>query len=375
MNRNDEKQLRVLKEMIDKLIEGQRVSYPAENLPTEVSAEVLALRKSVLTLIDQYNECYGFVLDLSKGNLEVSAPARNNFATPFKHLQAELLHLIWQIQQVAEGDLEQKISFSGDFSRSFNIMISYLREKHFYEKQNELYVQELKELNVTKDRFFSIIAHDLKNPFYGMLGMSDILLEHIREKKTNDLEEYAYYLKKSAEQGYKLLLNLLDWSRIQTGKLQVNIVSLSLNQLLEEIIDLESSTALGKQIDMNLDCPRHVNVYADSNCLKTVVRNLVSNALKFTHPGGHVEISALVYEGYVEVLVSDNGVGMNKETLERLFRLDQNVSTPGTTSEGGTGLGLILCKEFLKKMNSDISVVSENGVGSIFRFRLKSVKG
>jgi signal transduction histidine kinase len=364
------KMIQDLKKIVDSILVGQKIDFDPESVETVDDSPCIELKNSIVALANQYNETHRFVVDLSKGKLDTAPPANNSCVTPFKQLQAELLHLTWQIHQISEGDLQQKVSFSGDFSESMNRMISSLREKEKISQLNQQYVEDLKALNATKDKFFSIIAHDLKNPFNGMLGLSEILLESLQHKDTEHLEDIARQLYLSSKQGYKLLLNLLDWSRIQTGKLEVDLRPLNLRKVLEEALSSAQTTALSKNITLEFECPEELMVESDANILQTVIRNLVSNSLKFTHRSGFVKVLVYVDEAVV-IEVSDNGVGMTPEQLSNLFRVDASVSTPGTAKERGTGLGLILCKEFLEILHSNITVKSEKGVGSSLSFRLK----
>ena len=369
MSEQEVQMIQDLKKIVDSILVGQKIDFDLKSVPSVEDSPCVDLKNSIIALAHQYNDTHRFIVDLSKGKLDTTPPANNSCVTPFKQLQAELLHLTWQIHQISEGDFLQKVSFSGDFSESMNRMIASLREKEKISQLNQHYVEELKALNATKDKFFSIIAHDLKNPFNGMLGLSEILLENLQSNNTEHLEDIARQLFLSSKQGYKLLLNLLDWSRIQTGKLEVDLRPVNLRKVLEEAISVAESTVLSKNITLELECPENLMVEADTNILQTVIRNLVSNSLKFTHRAGVVKVRAYVDDAVV-VEVSDNGVGMTPEQVSNLFRVDASVSTPGTAKEQGTGLGLILCKEFLGKLNSDIVVQSEKGVGSTFSFKL-----
>jgi len=249
-------------------------------------------------------------------------------------------------------------------------MIESLREKQRISDLNEKYLAELKELNASKDKLFSIIAHDLKNPFSGLLNLSDLILNDIREKKFDDVEQYASLLKTFSVQGYKLLINLLDWAKVQSNSILIAIEPLKLYSLVEMIRELIATSAQQKNIAIEIQIPEHLSLLADSNMLQTVLRNLLSNAVKFTPAGGIVTISAEEVDDRVLVSIQDNGVGILPENIKRLFRIDSTFSTNGTSNEFGTGLGLILCMDYLKKMDSEIHVESEVGKGSTFSFTL-----
>jgi two-component system, sensor histidine kinase and response regulator len=229
---------------------------------------------------------------------------------------------------------------------------------------------KLKEINVTKDRFFSIIAHDLKNPFNGILGFSSILKEEANEMDVPTIQEYADMINRAALQVFRLLDNLLSWARLQQDQIPYNPTTLALKEIANEVISILEESANRKKISVKSIIPDSIMVNADAEMLKTIVRNLLSNAIKFTPSNGKIELSAYEDIVKVEICVKDNGRGMNKENLGKLFKLDTSYSTRGTQEEEGTGLGLILCKEFVEKHGGTISAESELDKGSTFRFTL-----
>ncbi|MFA5803208.1 MAG: PAS domain S-box protein [Melioribacteraceae bacterium] len=234
------------------------------------------------------------------------------------------------------------------------------------QKMNE----ELKELNSTKDKFFSIVAHDMKTPFQGLLGYSQILSE---EYETLSEEERKYFIKSIDELSkntYELLDNLLIWSRIQTGRIAFNPNVFNLYQELSPTVSLLTQTAKNKNITIDYLIDKKIFVNADKNMLSTVIRNLIANAIKFTKRGGKIIISSKRVEKFVDISVVDNGVGIKKENLSHLFKIGQNVSTKGTEDEEGTGLGLILCKEMIQMHGGKIWVESELDSGSKFIFSI-----
>jgi len=234
-------------------------------------------------------------------------------------------------------------------------------------KENEAL---LRDLNATKDKFFSIIAHDLKNPFNTILGFSNILAEKVQGKNYESIEKYAGIIQGSTQKVMDLLLNLLEWSRSQTGRLEYNPKLIEMIELIYEVTELANDAAQQKSISISRKLPNTATVIADKSMIESVLRNLISNAIKFTYPGGKIVVSVQQLQGEVMVSVSDNGVGMGKKTIEKLFRIDENTSNPGTQNESGTGLGLILCKEFVEKHGGRIWVDSEVGKGSKFCFSL-----
>jgi signal transduction histidine kinase len=174
----------------------------------------------------------------------------------------------------------------------------------------------------------------------------------------------------SAVQTFKLLENLLEWANSQRGKLEFLPIPVNLKELVKDELLMAEEMAIGKSIELICDVDESLTILADKNMIKTILRNLISNAIKFTHRNGEVKISARISHKHVDISVSDNGIGMTQATISKLFRLDANLSTRGTDNEKGTGLGLFLCKEFVEKHGGKIWVVSELGKGSTFNFTL-----
>jgi two-component system sensor histidine kinase/response regulator len=231
----------------------------------------------------------------------------------------------------------------------------------------------LRELNATKDKFFSIIAHDLKNPFMAILGFSDLLAERITEKDYTGIEEYARIIHNSTQRILSLLTNLLQWASSQTGKMKFNPEPVEIVALINEVAELSKDAAQHKSITISIKLPHNTTIQIDKSMISSVLRNIISNAIKFTNPGGNINISARQKQDELWVTVSDNGVGMNKDSLDKLFRVEDSHSTPGTQNEKGTGLGLILCKEFVEKHKGKIWAESETGKGSSFHFTIPTI--
>ncbi|MEJ5285687.1 MAG: hypothetical protein CH6_3279 [Candidatus Kapaibacterium sp.] len=228
--------------------------------------------------------------------------------------------------------------------------------------------QKLRELNATKDKFFSIIAHDLKNPIGAFKNVLELLYQNFNDFSKEEILEFIEPLRESSAQLFALLENLLFWARSQTGRIQIEPIEFDLCDLIRQNISLLKLQAENKQITIESDLPERILVNADINTITTVLRNLISNAIKFTRSGGKIVVSAKVVDGYAEVCVEDNGIGMSKETMEKLFRIDVHHTSLGTANEKGTGLGLIVCKEFVEANKGKIWVESEEGKGSKFYF-------
>jgi signal transduction histidine kinase len=266
---------------------------------------------------------------------------------------ALLMHAMYHYKKKLAGNLSQK----------------NLELEHAYA---ELSVTEidLKKLNNTKDKFFSIIAHDLKNPFNALLGFSETLNLNYRELSRDQIFTYIGIINKSASRLYQLLENLLTWSKCQTGNIFYKPEQLNLKKLAEAEVVAAGRDATGKNISLIMDIDKSISIFADRSSVSIVLRNLLNNAVKFTHRGGKIVVSAKENADNVEVSVTDDGIGIGTSELKKLFILEYNITTPGTDDERGTGLGLILCKEFIEKNGGQLSIVSEPGEGSTFSFTL-----
>jgi signal transduction histidine kinase len=241
------------------------------------------------------------------------------------------------------------------------------------EKNREISTQseELKDLNATKDKFFSIIAHDLKNPFNTLIGFSDLLVKDYEKYNSEEVKSYLEIINKNSKSTYKLLENLLTWSRSQQGDIEFKPEHFDIEKTTDDVIKLLDDSAKEKGISLVKDFIQIKTVFADEKMISTVVLNLMNNAIKFTSQGGKIIIQSKEdSEGKLQINIIDNGVGISAENIQKLFRVDQGFSTKGTNKEEGTGLGLIIVKEFIDKHNSTIKIESEPGKGSRFSFTL-----
>ena len=230
---------------------------------------------------------------------------------------------------------------------------------------------QLKEAIVTKDKFFSIIAHDLKTPYQGLLGYSQILSAEYTTLTEKEKLTFIKSIEELSQNSFKLLENLLEWSRLQTGKIVFDPENLNLLLELFPTLGLLKQTAQNKQIILDYEIGNSIFVYADKNMLSMIIRNLVSNSIKFTNPAGSISIRVKTDDEFVEVSIADTGVGMTKNVLDNLFNLDKSISTKGTANEEGTGLGLSLCKEMITRHGGKIWAESEVGKGTTFFFTLR----
>ncbi|HSM49606.1 MAG TPA: tetratricopeptide repeat-containing sensor histidine kinase [Draconibacterium sp.] len=241
-------------------------------------------------------------------------------------------------------------------------------EENFLElKTNE---EKLTALNATKDKFFSIIAHDLKNPFNVLVGLSDIVINDPDVRHSEDFEEIMDGIFKTAKSGYNLLDNLLVWARSQTGGLEYKPEMVNLSEIVATNMAFFSESAKAKNIDVCSSVPSILEVYADYNMMSFIVRNLLNNAIKFSYPNGKIEIRTNKRNDFHVFTIQDFGTGMKTETMEKLFKIESTNPSTGTANETGTGLGLLICKEFVEKNSGEIWVESEKGIGSSFHFSI-----
>ena len=257
------------------------------------------------------------------------------------------------------------------FATSFAelISIALLNSKNLEALKNrEL---ELQKLNSDKNKFFSIIAHDLRSPLGSFKNLASFLLDNNNITQDDDTKEFLELLSCSSENLYRLLDNLLEWSRSQSGKIIFAPCEFNLNDIVNNTTSILSLHAGNKNIELINNVPQDYQLFADMNLITTVIRNLISNAIKFTNSGGKIELGVLENSNDESIIyVRDNGVGMDETTRNKLFKIEENVTNLGTNDEVGTGLGLILCKEFIDKHNGRIWVESEQGVGSTFFFSI-----
>jgi len=233
-----------------------------------------------------------------------------------------------------------------------------ITERKLAEQKIELKNEELEKTNAVKDKFLSIIAHDLKSPFNSIVGYCDLLVERVQEEDYDGIGKFAEIISQSSHRAVNLLMNLMEWAQSQTGRMEFNPEHFEMKSLINEMEFLFEDIAIQKNIILNKVLPITSPVFADKAMIGTVLRNLIANAIKFTEPGGKIMISAEVKRNGLTVSVADSGIGIPKNRIETLFSIDESYSTPGTNNEKGTRLGLILCKEFIEKHGGRIWVES-----------------
>jgi signal transduction histidine kinase len=259
----------------------------------------------------------------------------------------------------------------------FGKMTDLKKAKKTISLQNDELEQQRKklyELNASKDKFFSIIAHDLRNPIAGFLNLTEILSDNYSSFSNKESKEFIDIMNQASKQLYNLLENLLQWSRSQTGSIPYEPKEIFLRRIAMNTIDLLMMNIENKKIKVHIKIDNNCQVFADENMITTVIRNLVTNAIKFSNKEGTITLRTDMEDSFVIVSIIDNGVGMTKDDQEKLFRIDQHHTTPGTSDEKGTGLGLILCKEFVERNGGNIWVESDLNKGSAFKFTLPKVQ-
>ncbi|MBU1101923.1 MAG: PAS domain-containing sensor histidine kinase [Bacteroidetes bacterium] len=231
--------------------------------------------------------------------------------------------------------------------------------------------EKLTILNAQKDKFFSIISPDLRSPFRSLLSSSEFLATGIESLSHDEIVLFGKSINDNLHSLYGLLKNLLNWSMMQRNMLAPKPTKIKLNDIVNNIIKISDQAAVNKNISISNNVNPQSFVFADADMIDSVIHNLIINAIKFTPTGGKITVSSLNKNGFMEVSVKDNGIGIKKENISELFEFNTLFSTVGTAGENGTGLGLPLCKEFIEKNNGKIWVKSEQGKGSTFTFTLK----
>lgn len=255
------------------------------------------------------------------------------------------------------------------------VHINEISERKQAEMLLEKQAKELQELNATKDKFMSIIAHDLRSPFNAIIGFSDLMIKNFHQLDEETFLKGLKIIESASNHAYKLLENLLIWARNQTEKSQFSPEMLNLSQLVHEALKTIESTAVHKKISFSTSINKNQQVFADQNMLDSIIRNLVTNAIKFSFKEGKVRIKAILTENGVCISVSDKGIGISSERLASIFEIDKHTNTNGTENELGSGLGLILCKDFVARHNGEIWIESTLNKGTKVSFTLPLKSG
>ena len=260
-----------------------------------------------------------------------------------------------------------------EVEKNFLITAVDITERIKAEEKIKNYSQELEAVNKAKDKFFSIIADDLRNPFIGIITISELLegkLASVNNEISSQLLKYVEIIHASSKSAFTVLENLMHWSKLQKGDIGFNPMSKYINRIVDSTLPLVTVSAFKKNITIENGLSGKDLVFIDETLLITILKNLLMNAIKFTPNGGKIILSTHIKEKFLEVSVIDNGIGIDSKNLDKLFRIDSKFNHLGTDNETGTGLGLILCKEYIEKQGGTIRVKSELGIGSTFTFTL-----
>jgi PAS domain S-box-containing protein len=383
---------------------GQKVVVAAgrEMTQRKQAEELLRLSEEKYRLLVQYSsdpifsyntdETYRFVNDAFANPLG-RKPQDIIGKTPFDIFppdEAEKrLRLVRQVFQTGEkGEIEVKVITVDNKEKYFITIVDPIKDlegkilwitciskditqRKKAEEELRLKNEQLRAINAEKDKFFSVVAHDLRGPMNGFLGLTGIMAEDIESLSSAELKEIATTMRSSAVNLYRLIENLLEWSKMQRGTITFEPQPLFLKSVLTKSIELVKGAAYKKEIELRINIPEHAVVYADIHMLETIVRNLLSNAIKFSNKSGVIEISTSKTENkMMRIEVKDNGIGMGTELVSKLFSLTENTKRKGTEGEPSTGLGLIICKEFVEKQGGQIWAESIEEEGSSFIFTL-----
>ncbi len=337
-----------------RLAEGYSISMDDEN---NVIVKVCDTGKAHLISNVQEADKYWYVKELPDTRSELVLPL---------HIGKKIIGVLdIQSNQVAAFDHEDRMLMQ---TLSNQIAVA-IQNATLYKKEREK-THQLKILNANKNKFFSIIAHDLRNPFLPLLGLSELLEDVADQCNPTEIKTMSGHIHRSAKNVYNLLDNLLAWARMQMGRVAFDPKRFKLNEVIMSNVMLFGENAKAKGVILSANLSHDIFVHADENIIDTIVRNLTSNAIKFTPSNGMVTISAVVIPDsqHVNVTVTDTGIGVSDENIKKLFRIDAHHSTIGTNEEAGTGLGLILCKEMVEKNNGKIWMESELGKGTTVKF-------
>lgn len=374
-----------LHDITERLIAEQRIRQSELNLKAIIeNTENLIVSIDMDSRILAFNQGMAqFIKATTKHDLKTGLLLRDILPPERVHFWEEKLNNIaknnqrllfeYPLEHPEKGIIELEVSVNpivkDQVCEGFSALLRDITDRKIAEKKLINSEQELKQLNATKDKFFSIVAHDLKNPFNTLIGFSQLLATDIDKVDINHARKMAETIHLASKQGYSLLENLLQWSRSQTGHLEMNIASFRLSNLVHEAVLPLKASAKKKKLQVITDIDQELKIKADYNMISSVVRNLLSNAIKFSFEEKIIRIYSRENQqnkDMLDLVVEDQGVGISQENLKKLFRIDVNYSSPGTKNETGTGLGLILCKEFLEKNGGHIHVTSQPDKGSCF---------
>ena len=308
-----------------------------------------------------------YVEFIKKGEIDGdAAPAKIWLGIPLKLMDKTFGVLVLQDHHDEKVYGEGEMQILTYVSEQIAIAI----DKKKSEEELVKYAAELRDLNAAKDKFFSLISHDLRSPFHSLLGITEIIDEDAATLSKDEILNFNKEIHKSLKNQYRLLENLLEWSRIQTGKLEYQPVKINLNEKVNDVFNILIGNAVKKEISLINNVVKNTYIKADQNMIQSIIQNLVSNAIKFTECKGKIIIKAVKKDDFIEISVKDDGIGIDAKDIYKLFRIDVQFTKLGTAKERGTGLGLNLCKELVEKHGGKIWAESEVGKGTTFTFTI-----
>jgi signal transduction histidine kinase len=324
--------------------------------------------KNAYSFYDRYNILYDSLVGEKKNKMIRQAQAKYQLVKNNRELEDLRLRNKWQTDAIDSANSIQT------YLVGITILVVLLMGALFFllAKEKKLAAElkmktaELNDLNISKDKFFSILAHDLKNPFNVLISYTSILKTDLELFSTSELKQIISDLNQASENGFNLLQNLLLWTRSQTNRIQVYKTYFILLEIYEQVKALVDFNLIAKEQTLTTDIDPELLVYADKDMISTVFRNLIFNAVKFSPKGSEIFVRTTGRENFVKIDVIDSGVGIPEDCIGNLFAADKNFSTPGTDGETGTGLGLVICREFIEKNGGEIMVTSKVGSGSVF---------
>jgi len=283
------------------------------------------------------------------------------FRHAFKTPKGKIVHLEFSVNPLFDDDN----NVIGSLGIARDITDRVKAEEKITEKNNQL-----QELVKTKDKLLSIIAHDLRDPFNTLIGFSDILLEQYYELKEEEILKYLQQINSASNNGFNLLTNLLDWSKTQSEKIKIVPKEINLNKIIQSVVFNLKNTASVKNIKINFNPSLNTFATIDENMLRTVLRNLLSNAIKFSYKNSEIHITTIENKNEFILSIKDSGTGIKKDEIEQIFNKELDFTKPGTEYEKGTGLGLIICKEFIQQWGGTLNIDSAIGKGSTLSFSI-----
>lgn len=359
------------------VISEERFHSLFDNMAEGVALQELVFEdgKPIDYRIVDVNNSFVKILSLSRKKVvgKLSIKAYDASTPPFFEKCLEVVNSkipIYFESYFAPLDKHFGISVAPWHENGFATIFLDISDRKKAEAEINLKNEKLQKINSEKDKFFSIIAHDLRSPFTSIIGFSELLVEQVNEKYDDGIRKYADIILQSSQKAMDLLMNLMEWSRSQTGRIEFNPEYIEMVKHINDISQLYSIIANQKSITLTKVLPTNAPVHADKAMLNTIFRNLISNAIKFTNRGGEIILSVEAKQNELTISIADSGIGISEDRIEKLFQIDESFSTPGTQNEKGTGLGLILCKEFVEKHGGKIWAESKEGNGSTFQFTL-----